>query len=128
MAKKTATTLPMSQGISLAELLYQETQAAEQTQIPVQDPAPSPEVHEKELPPETSQRTPRKTNASPTKNWQHFTFICDKKIVSKLRAIAKNEGFSIRELIEYMLLKGISLYENKHGTIKPEAKEVSDIF
>ena len=63
-----------------------------------------------------------------SKNWQHFTFICDKTIVSKIRAIADREGFYIRELIEHILANAITSYESKHGEPLPRNKSINDIL
>ena len=60
--------------------------------------------------------------------WQHFTFICAVEIVVKIKAIARIEGFSIREVIEKFLSDGIARYEQKHGAITNRKKSIDEIL
>lgn len=76
---------------------------------------------------EPQSRTPKKLPGQKS-SWQHFSVICDKTIVSKVHAIAKNEGFSVRDVVEYMLSTGIDAYEKKHGGIKENSKDIKNIF
>ena len=46
--------------------------------------------------------------------WQHFTVILAVEIVVKIKAIARIEGFSIRDVVEKFLSDGIARYEQKH--------------
>ena len=62
------------------------------------------------------------------KAWQHFTFICAVEIVVKIKAIARIEGFSIREVIEKFLSDGIARYEQKHGAITNRKKSIDEIL
>ena len=62
------------------------------------------------------------------KAWQHFTFICAVEIVVKIKAIARIEGFSIREVIEKFLRDGIARYEQKHGAVTNRKKNIDDIL
>ena len=67
--------------------------------------------------------------ASAIKNaWQHFTFICAVEIVVKIKAIARIEGFSIREVIEKFLSDGIARYEQKHGAVTNRKKSVDEVL
>ena len=62
------------------------------------------------------------------KVWQHFTFICAVEIVVKIKAIARIEGFSIREVIEKFLSDGITRYEQKHGAVTNRKKSIDEIL
>ena len=62
------------------------------------------------------------------KAWQHFTIICAVEIVIKIKAIARIEGFSIREVIEKFLRDGIARYEQKHGTVTNRKKSVDEVL
>ena len=62
------------------------------------------------------------------KAWQHFTFICAVEIVVKIKAIARIEGFSIREVIEKFLRDGIARYEQKHGAVTNRKKSVDEVL
>ena len=62
------------------------------------------------------------------KVWQHFTFICAVEIVVKIKAIARIEGFSIREVIEKFLSDGIARYEQKHGAVTNRKKSIDEIL
>ena len=60
--------------------------------------------------------------------WQHFTVICAVEIVVKIKAIARIEGFSIREVIEKFLRDGIARYEQKHGAVTNRKKSVDEVL
>ena len=60
--------------------------------------------------------------------WQHFTFICAVEIVVKIKAIARIEGFSIREVVEKFLRDGIARYEQKHGAVTNRKKSIDEIL
>ena len=60
--------------------------------------------------------------------WQHFTFICAVEIVFKIKAIARIEGFSIREVLEKFLSDGIARYEQKHGAVTNRKKSIDEIL
>ena len=62
------------------------------------------------------------------KAWQHFTFICAVEIVVKIKAIARIEGFTIREVVEKFLRDGIARYEQKHGAVTNRKKSVDDVL
>ena len=60
--------------------------------------------------------------------WQHFSVICSVEIVDKVKAIAHNEGFSIRDVVEKFLGDGIARYEQKHGAVAHQQKDINDIL
>ena len=81
----------------------------------------------KEQPKPQKQQTPEETSVI-KKTWQHFTVICAVEIVVKIKAIARIEGFSIREVIEKFLSDGIARYEQKHGTVTNRKKSVDEVL
>ena len=80
-----------------------------------------------EQPKPQKQQAPEKASVI-RKAWQHFTFICAVEIVVKIKAIARIEGFSIREVIEKFLRDGIARYEQKHGAVTNRKKNIDDIL
>ena len=60
--------------------------------------------------------------------WQHFTVILAVDIVVKIKAIARIEGFSIRDVVEKFLNDGIARYEQKHGAVTNRKKSIDDIL
>ena len=60
--------------------------------------------------------------------WQHFTVILAVEIVVKIKAIARIEGFSIREVIEKFLRDGIARYEQKHGAVTNRKKSIDEVL
>ena len=60
--------------------------------------------------------------------WQHFTVILAVEIVVKIKAIARIEGFSIRDVVEKFLSDGIARYEQKHGAVTNRKKNIDDIL
>ena len=77
-------------------------------------------------------QVPKKTedsNVASNSTWQHFTVICSTNIVTKIKAIARTEGFSIRDAVEKFLSDGILRYENKHGAIiTSHKKKIEDVL
>lgn len=61
-------------------------------------------------------------------DWQHFTVICAVEIVDKVKAIAHKEGFSIRDVVEKFLKDGITRYEQKHGAVTKQRRNIDDIL
>lgn len=61
-------------------------------------------------------------------SWQHFSVICSVEIVDKVKTIAHNEGFSIRDVVEKFLGDGIARYEHKHGAVAHQQKDINDIL
>ena len=80
-----------------------------------------------EQPKPQKQQAPEKASVI-RKAWQHFTFICAVEIVVKIKAIARIEGFSIREVIEKFLRDGIARYEQKHGAVTNRKKSVDEVL
>ena len=80
-----------------------------------------------EQPKPQKQQAPEKASVI-RKAWQHFTFICAVEIVVKIKAIARIEGFSIREVIEKFLSDGIARYEQKHGAVTNRKKSIDEIL
>ena len=60
-------------------------------------------------------------------SWTHFTVICSSELVDKIKAIAKKEDFSIREVVEKSFRNTISSYESKNGKIKLKPKKQKNI-
>lgn len=60
--------------------------------------------------------------------WQHFTVILAVEIVVKIKAIARIEGFSIRDVVEKFLSDGIARYEQKNGAVTNRKKSIDDIL
>jgi hypothetical protein len=48
--------------------------------------------------------------------------------VGKVKAIAHKEGFSIREVVEKYLKDGIARYEQKHGAVTKQRRNIDDIL
>ena len=73
------------------------------------------------------QQMPKDADAS-KRDWMHFTFICSIEIVDKVKAIAHKEGFSIRDVVEKYLKDGIARYEQKHGAVINQQRNIDDIL
>ena len=56
----------------------------------------------------------------------HFSCICDKDLIAKVRAIAWQEHLTVRAVVESMFSKGIAKYEKKRGPIQIEPNESSE--
>ena len=80
-----------------------------------------------EQPKPQKQQAPKESSVI-KKAWQHFTFICAVEIVVKIKAIARIEGFSIREVVEKFLRDGIARYEQKHGAVTNRKKSVDEVL
>ncbi len=89
-------------------------------QEPIKEPV-SPEVLK---PPKPKPRSP-----SGERDWERFSFICSKDIIQKIHDISEKEHFSIREVMELFLQRGISDYEKKNGVAKArKRKSVNSIL
>ena len=55
----------------------------------------------------------------------HFSCICDKDLIAKVRAIAWQEHMTVRAVVETMFTKCIAKYEKKHGAIQTEQSSTS---
>ena len=60
------------------------------------------------------------------RDWERFSFVCSKEIIQKVHDISEKEGFSIRDIMEFFLQRGITEYELKHGVAKPKKKKSID--
>lgn len=56
------------------------------------------------------------------RDWERFSFVCSKEIIQKVHDISEKEGFTIRDIMELFLQRGISEYEKKNGVAKPKRK------
>ena len=54
---------------------------------------------------------------------ERFSFVCSKDIIQKVHDISEKEGFTIRDIMELFLLRGIADYEKKNGVAKPKRKK-----
>lgn len=62
-------------------------------------------------------------------DYKRFCFICNSKLVDSVKALAKSEGFSIREIMEQMIINGLNSYQEKTGKkIQVANKKASDIL
>ena len=55
-------------------------------------------------------------------------FICSIEIVDKVKAIAHKEGFSLRDVVEKYLKDGIARYEQKHGAVTKQRRDIDEIL
>lgn len=60
------------------------------------------------------------------RDWERFSFVCSKEIIQKVHDISEKEGFTIRDIMELFLQRGISEYEKKNGVAKPKKKKSID--
>ena len=73
--------------------------------------------------------TPEKATTSKSKqkagerDWDRFSFVCSKDLIQKVHDISEKEGFTIRDIMELFLQRGISEYEKKNGVAKPKRKK-----
>lgn len=69
---------------------------------------------------------------TPDSSWTHFSVICSEDLVNKIRFIAHEEGFSIREVVDKAFANLISTYETKKGKgikLKPKKKKIiNEVF
>ena len=56
----------------------------------------------------------------------HFSCICDKDLIAKVRAIAWQEHLTVRAVVESMFYKCIAKYEKKRGPIQIEPSQPSE--
>ena len=56
----------------------------------------------------------------------HFSCICDKGLIAKVRAIAWQEHLTVRAIVESMFSKCIAKYEKKRGPIQIEPSQPSE--
>lgn len=73
-------------------------------------------------------RIPDNSNVSSTQPvYSRFTVICDSCLSDKIRTIADNEGFSIREVVEKSFRDTINKYESKRGPIMVKSKKKQNV-
>jgi hypothetical protein len=56
----------------------------------------------------------------------HFSCICDKDLIAKVRAIAWQEHLTVRAVVESMFTKCTAKYEKKRGPIQIEPNRPSE--
>ena len=93
---------------------------------------PMQEEHE----PDTAEKPVRKrgrrrkgydsTDGSTADKAGHFSCICDKDLIAKVRAIAWQEHLTVRAVVESMFYKCIAKYEKKRGPIQIEPNQPSE--
>ena len=86
--------------------------------------------------PDTAEKSVRKrgrrrkadgsTEGVTTNNIGHFSCICDKDLIAKVRAIAWQEHLTVRAVVESMFSKCIAKYEKKRGPIQIEPSQSSE--
>ena len=98
----------------------------------VSEQQPMQEEHE----PDTAEKSVRKrgrrrkadggTEGVTTNSAGHFSCICDKDLIAKVRAIAWQEHLTVRAVVESMFSKCIAKYEKKRGPIHIEPCKPSE--
>lgn len=91
---------------------------------------------QEEREPDTAEKSVRKrgrrrknydsTDDVTTNNVGHFSCICDKDLIAKVRAIAWQEHLTVRAVVESMFSKCIAKYEKKRGPIQIELSQPSE--
>ena len=66
------------------------------------------------------------TNGATADKAGHFSCICDKDLIAKVRAIAWQEHLTVRAVVESMFSKCIAKYEKKRGPIQIEPNRPSE--
>ena len=66
------------------------------------------------------------TNGATADKAGHFSCICDKDLIAKVRAIAWQEHMTVRAVVESMFSKCIAKYEKKCGPIQIELSQPSE--
>ena len=66
------------------------------------------------------------TDGANTNNAGHFSCLCDKDLIAKVRAIAWQEHMTVRSVVESMFTKCVAKYEKKHGLIQIEQSHTSE--
>ena len=79
-------------------------------------PPPKPPAPEKAA-------TTKSTQKAGDRARERFSFVCSKEIIQKVHDISEKEGFTIRDIMELFLLRGIADYEKKNGVAKPKRKK-----
>ena len=86
--------------------------------------------------PDTAEKSVRKrgrrrkgdvsTDGTAINNVGHFSCICDKDLIAKVRAIAWQEHLTVRAVVESMFTKCIAKYEKKRGPIQIDPSQPSE--
>lgn len=80
-------------------------------------------------PPASDKTTTSKSKQkSGERDWERFSLVCSKDIIKKVYDISEKEGFSIRDIMELFLQRGISEYEKKNGVSKPRFKNIQKLL
>ena len=66
------------------------------------------------------------TEGVTTNSAGHFSCICDKDLIAKVRAIAWQEHLTVRSVVESMFTKCTAKYEKKRGPIQIEPNRPSE--
>ena len=66
------------------------------------------------------------SDGSTTDKAGHFSCVCDKDLIAKVRAIAWQEHLTVRAVVESMFSKCIAKYEKKRGPIQIEPNQPSE--
>ena len=66
------------------------------------------------------------TDGSTADKAGHFSCICDKDLIAKVRTIAWQEHLTVRAVVESMFYKCIAKYEKKRGPIQIEPNQPSE--
>lgn len=112
-----------------AEVLpIEATSAVEQPLSAPEAPAPDPPSQEPVKEPVVSEvlKPPKPKPSSNERDWERFSFVCSKDIIKKIHDISEKEHFSIREVMELFLQRGISNYEKKNGVAKARKRKSVD--
>ena len=88
------------------------------TTIPTtpETPPPKPPAPEKAA-------TSKSKQKAGERDWERFSFVCSKEIIQKVHDISEKEGFTIHDIMELFLQRGIANYEKKNGVAKPKRKK-----
>jgi len=96
---------------------------AEQTSVTPNN-APAPVSEPPPEPPEQEEVKPVKTKTvAGERDWERFSFVCNKEIIQKVHDISAKEGFTVRDIMELFLQRSITEYEKKYGVAKPKRKK-----
>ena len=119
----------MQNSLEDTSAIKEQSEAVLQT-LSVQQPMQ--EEHE----PDTAEKSVRKrrrrrkgdvsTDGSIPDKVGHFSCICDKDLIAKVRAIAWQEHLTVRAVVESMFSKCIAKYEKKRGPIHIEPCKPSE--
>ena len=83
----------------------------------------TPETPLSKPPAREKETTSKSKQKAGERDWQRFSFVCSKEIIQKVHDISEKEGFTIRDIMELFLQRGISEYEKKNGVAKLKKKK-----